>query len=110
MQEKIIPTKSHIAFYASTPSYKVVLDVNGWGEIGARLSEMAREGQWNEMWKEISDDMLEQIAIVGLPDELPARIQERYGGVADRICFGWESSDAQGRAVWQTVAKALAAR
>src|SRR5215467_490126 len=44
--------RQQIAFYASTRTYKVVLDTHGWGDVSARLNEKAAKGAWGEMAKE----------------------------------------------------------
>ncbi len=67
--------KSQIAFYASTPSYGAVMEMHGWQEVATRLNVMSREGRWTEMWQEISDEMLDEIAVVAQPDELPYKVQ-----------------------------------
>lgn len=108
MQQKIVATKSHIAFYASTPTYEAVLTLHGWQAVGERLSQMAREGKWDTMWQEISDDMLHEIAVVAPIDQVAERIKTRYTGVADRICFGWDANDAESRAIWGDIAQTLA--
>jgi probable F420-dependent oxidoreductase len=46
-----------IAFYASTPNYRSVLEVHGWGEVGRLLSAKARGGRWENMADEIDDEM-----------------------------------------------------
>jgi probable F420-dependent oxidoreductase len=95
MQKQIIATKARIAFYASTPSYKVVMDTHGWGETREKLSGMARQGKWDDMWKEISDEMLETIAVVAPPGQLREKIEDRYTGIADRVCIGWDDETDQ---------------
>lgn len=99
--------KGRIAFYASTPGYSVVLEQHGWQEVGQKLGRMAREGRWDEMWREISDEMLETVAVVAPPDQLGARIRERYAGLADRICFGWEDDGPANRELWQHIMRSV---
>lgn len=96
MQKNTLETKSRIAFYASTPTYKAVMDLHGWGATAEKLSKMVRAGEWDQLWQEITDDMLHEVAIVAEPDALAAKVQERYAGLADRICFGWEVNDPSG--------------
>lgn len=79
--------KTQIAFYASTYSYRPVLDQHGWGEIGDRLGLLARQGQWAEMPALIPDEMLEACAVVAPVDELAARVRERYEGLLDRVGY-----------------------
>jgi probable F420-dependent oxidoreductase len=81
-------TKSQIAFYASTPSYKTVLDINGWGDLADGLNAMSREGRWQEMGTLISDEMLADVAIVAPVDEVAHALKERYEGLLDRVgCY-----------------------
>jgi probable F420-dependent oxidoreductase len=104
-QKNISETKGRIAFYAGTPTYRVVLEQHGWEAAGEKLSEMARFGKWDEMWKEISDDMLHEIAVVAAPDEIASKIKERYTGLADRVCFGWEIDKANSDTVLEALSK-----
>ena len=76
-----------IAFYASTPAYRPVLDLHGWGEAGAELTRLSRQGRWAEMDGLIDDDMLNAFAIVTPPEQFPARLAERCAGVIDRVSF-----------------------
>jgi probable F420-dependent oxidoreductase len=104
-----IMTKSQIAFYASTPSYQAVLNLHGWGDLVERLNRLIRENRWTEMWQEISDEMLEQFAVVAPHDELPYRVQERYAGLLDRVgyYFPFEPHDSDKAIIWQAAAKAF---
>lgn len=110
MQQSAIMTKSQIAFYASTPSYAAVLETHGWGDLATRLNAMSRAGQWSEMYKEISDDVLEQIAVVAPPDELPYKVKERYAGLLDRVgyYFPFVPEEADKKIIWEHAAKAFA--
>ena len=73
--------KQHIAFYASTPTYHAVLEFHGWQDVGHELHQMSRKGKWQEMPERISDEMLEEWAIVGTRDELASKLRERCSGV-----------------------------
>jgi alkanesulfonate monooxygenase SsuD/methylene tetrahydromethanopterin reductase-like flavin-dependent oxidoreductase (luciferase family) len=79
--------RHQIAFYASTPAYRGVLEAEGWGELQPRLQAMTREGRWLEMASLISDEMVERIAVVGEPAEVARELQRRYADVATRIAF-----------------------
>jgi probable F420-dependent oxidoreductase len=78
-------TKQQIAFYGSTPAYKVVLDAHGWGELQPELNALSKRGQWNEMTGLISDEILEAVAICCPLDEVAGRVRARYGDVAQRV-------------------------
>ncbi|MDI6768346.1 MAG: LLM class flavin-dependent oxidoreductase, partial [Anaerolineales bacterium] len=77
--------RAQISFYASTPSYKPVMELHGWGEVAERLSVHAKNGQWGEMFGLISDEMLREFCLIAPEADLPAALKERYDGLADRI-------------------------
>jgi len=79
--------RQQIAFYASTPSYKTVLDLHGWGETAERLSALAAHGQWVDMPALITDTMLAEFTLRGAWAELPAKVQEKYEGSLDRVSY-----------------------
>ena len=80
-------TRSQIAFYGSTPAYRGVLDLHGWGELGDELHAMSKDGRWAEMGDAVDDEVLDAFAVVAEPSRLAAGLQERYGDVIDRIMF-----------------------
>lgn len=77
--------RSQISFYASTPSYKPVMERHGWGEAADQLQAMARRGKWTEMSELIDEEMLAAFAVVCAPEDLAASLKERYAGLADRL-------------------------
>lgn len=82
--------RSRIAFYASTPSYRVVLDAHGWTAVGEKLTQMSREGRWQEMTTLVTDEMLNAFAIDGEPQAIGSQLGKRYEGVLDRVApFGF---------------------
>lgn len=85
--------KQQVAFYASTPSYRVVLDVHGW-EFGEELNRMSKRGQWAEMADVIDDEVLSHVAVVAPPDELGRAIRARYGDRIQRVGFYTLGGDA----------------
>jgi probable F420-dependent oxidoreductase len=82
-----------IAFYASTPSYRPVLEAHGW-DIGSTLTAMSRRGEWEAMAQVITDDILEEVAVVAPLDELGGRLRERYAGRLDRVGYYSLGGDA----------------
>jgi probable F420-dependent oxidoreductase len=74
--------KGQIAFYASTPAYRPVLELHGWGELADRLNSLSRRQAWPEMTALIGDDVLDTFAVGG---DVVAGLRERFGGVIDRI-------------------------
>lgn len=86
------PVRRQIAFYASTPAYKPVLDVHGWGDVFQRLFDMSRRGEWAAMSELITDDMLEQFCTIATYDELVPKLLKHYGGATTRAVFGIPTS------------------
>ena len=89
------PFKQQIAFYGSTRSYHPVLECHGWGDVGMRLYRLSMEGKWAEMANEITDEMLNEFAVVGTYDEIVPKIKERYSGVVNTLGFGYSTITAE---------------
>ena len=87
MAESAAGTRRQIAFYGSTPAYRGVLDLHGWGDLQGELNALSKEGKWVEMGELITDDILETFAVVAEPSGLAAGIKARYGDVIDRVSF-----------------------
>ncbi len=79
--------RKQIAFYGSTPAYRAVLDLHGWGELGDELNSLSKRGEWDEMGRRVSDDVLDAFAVAGKPDELPGLVDARFAGLVDRVSF-----------------------
>jgi len=77
--------RAQIGFYASTPSYRPVMDHHGWGETADKLLELSRSGGWMEMHNLITDEMLETFAVVTKPEGIADGLKARYRGLADRL-------------------------
>ena len=76
--------QSQLAFYASTPAYRPVLELHGWGDLQGEAHRMTREGRWDAMGELITDDILHTFAIVSEDiEQVPALLAERYKGLAD---------------------------
>jgi len=86
LTEAAAGAKTLLAFYGSTPSYRPVLEVEGWGDLQPELRAMSKRGEWQQMTDLIDDAMLNKLAVWGTPAECALRIVERFGWLADRIC------------------------
>ena len=73
--------RERIALYASTPEYRPLLALHGWEDRFSDFIEMARAGRWREMGALVSDEMLDEYAVVGTPEEIPRRLAARFGGL-----------------------------
>jgi len=80
-------TRQLLAFYGSTPAYRPVLDIHGWGDLQPELNALSKQGRWSEMGALIDDDVLHTIAACGTPAQVAAHIRDRVDGISDRICI-----------------------
>ncbi|CAN5145609.1 LLM class F420-dependent oxidoreductase [soil metagenome] len=95
--------RQQISFYASTPTYRTVLEAHGWEEVSDKLSGMAREKRWSEMPKEITDDMVSAFAVEAAPDELGAALKERYEGLIHRVALYTPFEPGKNDEFWRSV-------
>lgn len=80
-----VATRQQIAFYASTPAYRPVLELHGWGELQTELNALSKQGQWVHMGTLITDEILDAFAVVAPPDKVARGIIDRIGEVVDRV-------------------------
>jgi probable F420-dependent oxidoreductase len=80
-------TKQQIAFYGSTPAYRPVLELHGWGDLQTELNSLSKQGEWVKMGELIDDDILRTFAVVAEPEGVAAELKRRYAGVVDRCSF-----------------------
>jgi probable F420-dependent oxidoreductase len=88
-------SRKQIAFYASTPAYRKVLELHGWGELQTELHRLSLEGQWDAMATLISDEILETFAVVAPLDGLARALRERCDGIIDRVMVGLPPSASE---------------
>ncbi|GAA0252980.1 TIGR03617 family F420-dependent LLM class oxidoreductase [Cryptosporangium japonicum] len=77
-------TRKQIAFYASTPAYRSVLELHGWGDVQPELTALSKQGRWDEMAGLIDNEMLHEFAVVGTPAAAGAAFAAKLSGVVDR--------------------------
>jgi probable F420-dependent oxidoreductase len=77
--------RGQIAFYGSTPAYKPVLELHGWGGLADELNALSRRQAWAEMGALISDDVLDAFAVAGSPAEVATALRVRFADVITRI-------------------------
>jgi probable F420-dependent oxidoreductase len=78
-------TRKQIAFYGSTPAYRKVLELHGWGDLHIELNRLSKQGEWDTMGSLIDDEMLAAFAVVGPVDQVGAALKNRCEGVVDRV-------------------------
>jgi alkanesulfonate monooxygenase SsuD/methylene tetrahydromethanopterin reductase-like flavin-dependent oxidoreductase (luciferase family) len=101
--------RQRIAFYASTRTYKVVLEAHGWGDLTDRLHGMAARGNWEAMGREITDEMLDAFCVTSTPDRLGQTLRERFDGLVDRLFLNLTYEPATKKIDWRRLIQELAA-
>jgi probable F420-dependent oxidoreductase len=77
--------REQISFYASTRSYRKVMELHGWGDVCDRLHALSTKGEWKKMREEVSDDILAEFVVEGSWGEMGGLLKERYDGLVDRV-------------------------
>ncbi len=77
--------RQQIAFYASTRSYRRVMELHGWGDVCDRLHALSTSGRWEKMGAEVTEEMTREFVVEGTWDEIGGILRRRYDGLADRI-------------------------
>ncbi|MBO0677425.1 LLM class F420-dependent oxidoreductase [Mycolicibacterium sp. S2-37] len=85
MDNAAAATRKQLAFYASTPAYRAVLEVHGWGGLQPELHRLSKAGRWDEMGSLIDDAMLDAFAVVAPPDDVAAKLRLRCAGAIGRV-------------------------
>jgi probable F420-dependent oxidoreductase len=79
--------RQQIAFYGSTPAYRPVLELHGWGDLQSELNTLSKRGEWVKMGELITDDVLNAFAVVAPLDQVAPEVKRRFGDVVDRFSF-----------------------
>jgi len=87
MAQAASAVRAQLAFYGSTPAYKPVLDLHGWGELHGELNRMSKRGEWAAMGELLPDDLVDAFAVVAPPDRVPGALAERFGDMVTRMSF-----------------------
>ena len=99
--------REQVSFYGSTPAYRDVLDLHGWGDLAGDLNALSRAGRWGEMIDAVPDEVLDAFAVIAEPGEVAPMVDRRYGDVIDRVFL---NADYVNEAdTWMPVVEGLAA-
>jgi len=99
--------RSQISFYASTPTYRTVLEAHDWEPVGERLGVLAREKKWREMPAIVTDEMLGAFVVEAPPEELGPALRDRYEGLIDRVALYVPFVPGQRDEFWREVVESL---
>jgi probable F420-dependent oxidoreductase len=83
--ERLAWVRERVAFYGSTRAYWPVLAAHGLEDLGHKLHALVKDGKWQEMAGQISDDVLALFAVWGRHDEIAAEVARRFNGLSDAV-------------------------
>ena len=92
--------RESIAFYASTPAYRPVLESAGCDAIHAPLRQMTREGRWSEMASLVDDSILDRFVVVDSPKRLAERLAAKYKGLLTELALYRDAGRFAGSNDW----------
>jgi alkanesulfonate monooxygenase SsuD/methylene tetrahydromethanopterin reductase-like flavin-dependent oxidoreductase (luciferase family) len=95
--------RARLAFYGSTPAYRIVLETHGWGDVQPELNRITKSGDWKAMGSLITDDIVDTFVVSGTPEQIGPRLRERYGDMVQRVSF-----DGPSKLTDERVARVLA--
>ena len=85
MAASLAATRKQLAFYGSTPAYRPVLELHGWGDLQSDLNTLSKRGAWDEMTDLIDDEVLATFAVVGELETIADQVTARFDGLVDRF-------------------------
>jgi len=84
---RVRDVRARIAFYASTPTYLIAFESQGYGDVARTLQGYSRARRWDEMAALVDDEMLDRYAVIGTYDEIAGKLNDRFAGVATHLDF-----------------------
>lgn len=76
--------RGQIAFYYTTRLYHSILEPHGWTEAGETIAASFRQGDFTAMAAAVTDEMIDEIAIAGTPDEVRDQMKQ-WDSLADHV-------------------------
>lgn len=107
LEVRIKDVRARIAFYASTPTYLIAFESEGYGDVARNLQGYSRAQRWEEMPGFISDEMLDHYAVIGTHDEIAAKLRSRFEQVASHLEFAIPVGDAADKTTLADLLKSL---
>lgn len=82
-----------VAFYGSTRTYWPVFEQHDLLDLGEKLHRLSVQQRWDEMAKEVPDDVVDLFCAHGTWDTIAGEIENRFGGMADIVTLQSELGD-----------------
>jgi hypothetical protein len=81
LRPKVRDARARIAFYASTPSYRAAFEHLGLGDLADEAKLLSRAQRWEELPALISEEVLDQFAVIGTYDRIGRTLVDRFAPV-----------------------------
>jgi probable F420-dependent oxidoreductase len=81
LQKEILDLRKRLAFYASTPAYRIQMDLEGFGEQAEQLTQLSKQNRWDEMLAVFTEEMAHRYAAIGTHEQIVARIRSHFTDV-----------------------------
>ncbi len=109
--QAIKEAKTTIAFYGATPNYAFQFDDLGYTGLRDQLRDCLKTGDSARAETLLTDEILDQFAVVARWDEVADRMIARYKGIASRLVIylasHWREVDPKVPERWGEVARAV---
>jgi probable F420-dependent oxidoreductase len=101
--------RAQLAFYASTPAYKGVLDCHGYGDLQPVLHRASVAGRWDQMARDIPDELVDLFCVAGSPADVAGTVARRWGTTLDQVSLPADlwSCSAPDDPEWRSAVAAL---
>ncbi len=93
--------REQVAFYASTPNYRALLEHHGFDVLGKELSDLMRRGEFEAMFARVPDALMAEVALAAEPDDLGPALRRRYEGVLERVSLYFPMPEGAPEARWR---------
>jgi probable F420-dependent oxidoreductase len=85
LEQGLAMVRGQIGFYGSTPAYRPVLELHGWGALQDELNSMTKQQLWANLATVIPEEVLAAFSVVGTPEEVVTELRRRLGDVCTRV-------------------------
>jgi probable F420-dependent oxidoreductase len=93
--------REQVAFYASTPNYRALLEHHGHDGLGKELSDLMRRGEFAAMPAKVPDDLLDAVTVSADFDTLGSVLRRRYQGLVDRVSLYFPMPEGAEETPWR---------
>ena len=97
-------TRAQIAFYASTPAYRPILERHDRAELQPELRARTKSDDWSRLVELVDDELFDLVAVRGTPAECGRELAARTVGLVDRVAAN--APYASDPDIWAEVLKA----